>query len=189
MVKDINPGVNDSRPAGFVVFENQVFFSAADTSYQEAGSWVYNTELFSTDGTEAGTTMVKDINQNSETGSQVDDLMVYNNTLFFTAIDFEHGWELWKSNGTSAGTQILKDINPGTGHAFPRHFCQTANGIYFSAGDGEQYGQELWFTQGSDETTHMIADLEPGYSSSIPAKLTLVDSVLLILKLRTHTEK
>lgn len=65
-------------------------------------------ELWSSDGTLAGTDMVKDINPNGS--SAIDKLTCLNTTLFLSANDGVHGHELWRSNGTPAGTLMVKDV-------------------------------------------------------------------------------
>ena len=69
------------------------------------------------DGTEAGTVLVKDINPGNDSSLFPAYLTAVGGTLFFTADDGVHGQELWKSDGTQAGTVLVKDINPGHGSA------------------------------------------------------------------------
>ena len=57
-------------------------------------------ELWTSDGTTAGTVMVKDINP-GHGGSEPADLTNVNGTLYFEANDGVHGIELWKSDGTA----------------------------------------------------------------------------------------
>src|SRR5262249_61137988 len=78
------------------------------------------TELLKSDGTAAGTTLVKDIWPGSSSafivsgGSVLNAFLTnVNGTLFFLANDGVSGRELWKSDGTAAGTVLAKDINPG----------------------------------------------------------------------------
>ena len=61
-------------------------------------------ELWRSDGTAAGTTMVKDLNAVAASGSVRDSLTNVNGTLFFSANDGSSGRELWRSDGTAAGT-------------------------------------------------------------------------------------
>jgi ELWxxDGT repeat protein len=94
-VEEINPGAGGSRPLGFAVFNNAVYFSAFDGTS--------GFELWKSDGTEAGTVRVKDINPGAN-GSIPGGFTVFNNTLYFSAFDGTSGFELWKSDGTEAGT-------------------------------------------------------------------------------------
>src|SRR5262249_46384662 len=97
MVLDINPtGLNW---IGSAVAVGPVAYLAGDdglTGY----------ELWKTDGTAAGTVLVKDIYPGSA-GSSLSSLTAVNSTLFFLADDGTTGWELWKSDGTGAGTVLV----------------------------------------------------------------------------------
>ena len=76
-------------------------------------------ELYRTNGTAAGTYMVKDINQdpyivNLDGDSYPGPFTVVDQTLYFSAYDGAtggNGRSLWKSDGTEAGTMMVKDIN------------------------------------------------------------------------------
>ena len=107
LVKDINTnvsfGTQSSKPTDFAAYGSKIFFAATSTA---AG-----TELWSTDGTSDGTSMVADILP-GPSGSTPNGLRVVNNVLLFNARDVNHGTELWTTDGTAAGTHILFDISP-----------------------------------------------------------------------------
>ena len=87
------------------------------TLFFRANDGEHGDELWKSDGTAAGTVLVKDINPGGS--GTIDNLTAVDGTLFFTADDGEHGNELWKSDGTEAGTVLVKDINPGSAYGFP----------------------------------------------------------------------
>jgi ELWxxDGT repeat protein len=69
-------------------------------------------ELWKSNGTEAGTVLVRDIHPGGPDGDPAS-LRGVGGRLFFSAGDGTHGRELWKSDGTRAGTVLVKDINAG----------------------------------------------------------------------------
>ena len=95
LLKDIDPGPGGSMPAQFTAVGSTTYFTADDG--------VHGYQLWKSNGTAAGTVMVKDINP---TGNGVYYKQAFltnvNGTLFFDANDGTHGVELWKSNGTAA---------------------------------------------------------------------------------------
>ena len=97
MVADINSGAGDSNPMTLTVFDNLMFFTANDG--------VHGKELWVSDGTAAGTTIVKDINVGLGDGFDsrlVLEFFEFENELIFRATDGVHGQELWVSDGTSS---------------------------------------------------------------------------------------
>ena len=97
---------------------------------------IHGNELWKSDGTAAGTVMVKDIRPGT-TGSyarEPDGRRI--GTLFFAANDGSHGNELWKSDGTAAGTVLVKDINPGSVRSMPAYLTNVDGTLFFTANDG-----------------------------------------------------
>src|SRR6185369_139126 len=107
-LKELNVGVGSSLPTELTAVGNTLYFSAAANGSDR--------ELWKSDGTAAGTVLVKDIRPGG-TGSSPFQLTDVNGTLYFTAADGTNGRELWKSDGSAAGTVLVKDIHPG-GDAF-----------------------------------------------------------------------
>src|SRR5436189_4586426 len=97
LLTDLNVG-----PAGTLV-HGPIVWLPDNFGYFSGGYGANDYELWKTDGTQAGTVLVKDINPGIS-GSHPDHLTEVNGTLFFTADDGTNGTELWKSNGTTAGT-------------------------------------------------------------------------------------
>ena len=173
LVKDINPEVNDfgeaygSFPGNLTVLNDRLYFTAND---DENGR-----ELWVSDGTTGGTTLVKDINPEvgnygDAYGSTPGNLTVFNDRLYFTANDGVNGRELWVSDGTSEGTQLLKDIRPGASaygfayNSFPGNLTVLNDRLYFTANDGEN-GDELWISDGTSSGTQLLKDIDPGTNS------------------------
>lgn len=127
------------------------------------------TELWVSDGTTAGTNLLKDIytgTGNSNPG--LSDKAVSGNTLFFSATDSLHNRELWKTDGTTAGTVLVKDINTGAEQeSGPSNFAAFGNGVVFRADDGAS-GDELWKSDGTAAGTILVKDIVPGNEGSDP---------------------
>ena len=87
--------------------------AAGNTLFFQADDSTYGYELNKSDGTSAGTTLVKDIYPGF-TGSFPQNLSAVGGKLFFSASDGTHGRESWASDGTSSGTAFVADIRPST---------------------------------------------------------------------------
>src|SRR5437870_1616686 len=99
----------NTAPAG--IFVDGPIVEVNGVGYFSGGYGANDHELWKTDGTTAGTVLVKDIFPGSS-GSYPDNLTNINGTLWFSASDGfpGDGEELWKSDGTAAGTVMVKDI-------------------------------------------------------------------------------
>ncbi len=113
LVKNFNAtiGVCSSLSA-FTVFNGALYFSAND-GVQGSGQGEHGSQFWRTDGTGAGTVLVKDINPVATASPFLNSFFVLNGGLYFKAWDGVNDMELWKSDGTATGTQLLKDICPG----------------------------------------------------------------------------
>jgi ELWxxDGT repeat protein len=97
-----NGGTLPSYPSNLTVIGGNLYFRADDG--------INGTELWKSDGTPAGTAMVKDINTAPGEGSQrphpdypgidlTHPFAAIGGTIFFEANDGVHGKELWKTDG------------------------------------------------------------------------------------------
>jgi len=85
-----------------------------------------------TDGTTAGTHLVKDINPGTESSEPINMLAV-GDEVYFIAFDDDHGRELWRSDGTEAGTVLVADVEPGPTSSWPTSLKAMGGKLYFSA--------------------------------------------------------
>ena len=166
LVKDIFPGFNSSNPFDFYVLNDKIIFKAYTL---EKGL-----ELWITDGTEAGTKILKDINLNGngflidkQESVRIQNFYKLNNELYFYADNGIHGMELWKTDGTETGTFMIKDINDGANASYrpalssrPK-FIEHNNELYFSVSDRGSSNNlsrfEIWKTDGTTDGTESIA--------------------------------
>jgi ELWxxDGT repeat protein len=118
-------------------------------------------QLWVSDGTPAGTHMVKAFAANLITN-----LTMIGARVYFTVDDGIHGNELWVSDGTAAGTMLVSDIRPGATGSNPNLLLNVDGELFFAADDGA-HGQELWETNGTAAGTVMVRDIDPGAPGSI----------------------
>lgn len=128
--------------------------------YFVADDGVSGPELWKSDGTAAGTVMIKDIRPGS-TGSEPDRLTNVRGTLYFSANNGTSGRELWKSNGSLGGTVLVRDILPKGGNGNPTNLTDVNGTLFFAANDGTN-GIELWKSDGTADGTMMVKDIRPG---------------------------
>jgi ELWxxDGT repeat protein len=106
--------------------------------------------LWKSNGTAAGTTLVKDINPNNGSPTPSSDplyLTNVNGQLFFQATNGVSGKELWTSNGTAAGTALVLDISPGSTGSYLNYLVNANGTLFFRATDGT-HGAEPWILSG-----------------------------------------
>ncbi|MBN1890055.1 MAG: right-handed parallel beta-helix repeat-containing protein [Thermoflexales bacterium] len=161
-------GEEEQNPSNLIDVGGTLFFVTFDEAH--------GTELWKSDGTQANTTLVKDINDTQTTSSSPSYLSGMDGSLFFGANDGIHGWELWRSDGTSTDTVMVADICPDC-HSSPSGLTPVNGTLFFGAGDGV-HGRELWKSDGTPGSTVQVADINPGSASSKPDYLTDVNGTL-----------
>ena len=111
----------------------------------------YANALWETDGTTAGTKLVKSLGIDPG-GFLISQLMSANGLLYFTFISYTTGaYELWRSDGTDAGTYHI-GTNDFFYYSYPLQLTNYNNKLYFSA-DNDGTGSKLWITDGTDAGT------------------------------------
>lgn len=148
VIKNVNvvttqPYFNEYNYAYFTQFGGLLFFTANDGNTGR--------ELWITDGTTAGTKLLKDINAGANS-SNAGNMVIVSNNMFFTANDGIHGTELWKTDGTKAGTLLVKDITPGVDSSYLVNLVN-GNGILYFTLNGI-----LWQSDGTETGTKQVSD-------------------------------
>ena len=103
----------------------------------------YGYELWRTDGTKNGTSMVKDISPGIESSSPKL-LAVIDKTLYFNASDGVSGYELWKTEGDSETTEMVIDIFKGSRSTSIEEIAVIDSGIVVN-GTGLTGLNQLWY--------------------------------------------
>jgi ELWxxDGT repeat protein len=174
---------NSSGPSNILPLGNgSALFSADDG--------VHGRELWITDGTAAGTSLLADIWPGGGTSNPGESTSYYysryqpygppsgpggklalgDGHALFSATDPVHGTELWISDGTAAGTRLLQDINHATqdyASSMPSYFAMLGKGqVVFTADNGVN-GAEPWITDGTSAGTHLLSNIYPGATGSL----------------------
>ena len=134
-------GVIDTTPMSLTAFNGKLLFNGFNG--------VNGNELWISDGTAAGTVLVKDIYPGLlgsiyPGDAQLSDVIIaLRRSAVLAASDGFTGLELWKTNGEGVGTILVQDILLGPGSSTPQQFVQSANQVFFTAFDlSNRYG--LW---------------------------------------------
>jgi ELWxxDGT repeat protein len=164
LVKDIEPGPDSSFPNDLAEWNGKVSFVANTDAL--------GTEIWISDGTEAGTHVLKDIFPGPGNGlwQYANYFVDIGGVRYFTAQDGVHGVELWRSDGSAAGTTMVLDIDPGPengGVPLPVDL----GGFMILRADTVAHGAELWVSDGTAAGTHLLVDLNPGPGSGVGNEL------------------
>lgn len=175
LVKDIWPGDESthSLPSWLTVVGNNVYFAASD--HRTVGVGGTGTELWKTDGTDAGTVLVADLYPGPGSGapnsSGPEWLANLNGVLLFVAWNgtgFDN--QLWRSTG--AGASLVKVF--GELNSPPEQLRVVGNRVFFAATDHlfthpslDGHGQELWASDGTGGGTFMVKDINTTTESGV----------------------
>jgi len=135
---------DNAMPQHVTELNGVMYYSAMDN--------LHGRELWRSDGTPAGTYMVKDISPGFQPSFDISYLATHfatvNNHVVFTAYTPATNTELWSSDGTAAGTVMLADIKPGTESSGISDFTYFNGYLYFTASD-YIHGEAIWRTDGT----------------------------------------
>lgn len=132
---------------------NRVFFAAGNLAANGPALWT-------SDGTTAGTTMVRDFALNTVLVDPPANLAALGMGVVFTATDAAATDALWVSDGTAQGTtEIAAPMSVSD-------MTSIGTSAVFRAGGAQ--GVELWKTDGTTAGTGLLDDLLPGPASSYP---------------------
>jgi len=99
-------------------------------------------EIWTTDGTEAGTMLLADMNPGPSDGFY-SPLTTEDGLAYFLASTHEFGEEIWVTDGTPQGTRMVADIFPGVAGSSATLIGQGMGRIYVQAED-PTHGREYW---------------------------------------------
>lgn len=173
----------NSFPSGItgVSLQDKVIFNGADAAN--------GYELWISDGTAAGSSLLKDIYPGINSSTPSDFFKSEDDSyVLFLATTPDEGKELWRTDGTPEGTFLLKDFIPGVLHNYIYFEFTKGNKVFFVATDpvngteinitdgtisffsylhGHVFfnakdtsnGNPLWVTDGTSENTYKVKDI------------------------------
>ncbi len=148
-----------SSPGDMKEFNNKLYFGADDG--------IHGDELWATDGTTAGTAMLKDIRAGRFPGIDLTvdaPMRELNGRLYFNGSDSAQQYTIWSTDGTAANTVqsiALPGADQFSSFIYP-HLLEVANGsLYFSGSENKQ-PVAFWSSDGTQSGTTQIAALFSG---------------------------
>lgn len=160
---------------GMVPFGGGVLFTIAGAN----AAW----ELWKSDGTAAGTALVKAVPAADGSGFFLGvptELVVAGSRVFLAAGSMDAGQELWTTDGTAAGTVLVKDIFPGLpeggggpNSSYPSGLCAAGGTVFFSANDAGGFAR-LWKSDGTAAGTVRVEGVEESYPEGMTLSQGLV---------------
>jgi ELWxxDGT repeat protein len=150
LVQDIRLGTRDAFPFDMRDVNGTLYFTANDG--------VHGRELWKSDGTEAGTALVKDLIPGAGSPEDIKPLGGLGNTFFFGTPQ-----NLWKTDGTAARTVAVREGQIRFSHSgFPLDPVATLNGsLFFFAYSQGATEKHLWRTDGTDAGTVPVSGVLP----------------------------
>lgn len=127
-------------------------------------------QLWATDGTAAGTKLLKEFALPADgiygVPAGIDNLTAAGAGAYFTVDLAGVGQQLWATDGTTAGTKLVKTIHAGSSRNTPnllpvRQLTAVGAAVYFLAGDGTDWQPVLWKSDGTAAGTKVAAGVGP----------------------------
>jgi ELWxxDGT repeat protein len=153
----IPPTYYDYGPTPFTVFKDNIYFVSEDS--------FRTLELWQSNGTEAGTFQITNINYS------MDDIprssTATSELMYFMTFPSWYDMKLWITDGTEFGTKEIYQTNgiPMYTSMYPGMIkLGLDNGIFFTASGID--GLELWISNGTTAGTCQLMDIMPGYNGS-----------------------
>lgn len=158
IIKDINPAGNSVS-----IYSNPFLGKVGNNLLFKADNGTQGEELWVSDGTTAGTTLLKDLSPGVDNSKFGDFVELNGKTYFFVLPANNTNWELWSTDGTSAGTVKIKIFSEDT--AQPTSLIGEKNSLFYSFCDSA-HGCEIWKTNTLTGETQLFWDVIPGPTSS-----------------------
>ncbi len=125
LVEDINTIDVENDPLGI-----RAGVTIGSTLYFGLSTDEDRAQLWSSNGTPAGTQLVRNVAPGLQIGL-LDSMTRIGSFAYFSAEDAGFGRELWRTDGTAAGTVRLTDVNPGPADSNVHQLRAVGSTLYF----------------------------------------------------------
>ena len=201
LVRDVRPGAESSiiaLPGPFPGFDQALFAPVGGRLAFLADDGLSGLELWSSDGTEAGTIRVSEIRPGAETPIfdfylQLVRPPVFGDRLLLREYDPVLGYRLWRSDGTITGTAMIELFGQSTSSfldvhmpfllfSLPGPFCAAAAGTRLVFETFSSPPEEIlaWGTDGSESGTELLG-IPPGPDGSFRLSCAALGNRALLL--------
>ncbi|MEP7008883.1 MAG: ELWxxDGT repeat protein [Acidobacteriota bacterium] len=165
LVRDVRRKVGpnlSSNPSNMVSLGDRALFWASTP--------LIGHELYRTDGTAAGTSLITDLCPGScdSLSLPAHPPIVVAGYAFFLATDGARGTELWRSDGTAAGTRPMIDLAAGPEDGFYLFLIGGGDRALFATLPPSGEGIDLWQSDGTAAGTAAFVHLADGAASALP---------------------
>ncbi|MGA7616415.1 MAG: Calx-beta domain-containing protein [Thermoanaerobaculia bacterium] len=187
LVRDIDPSTTSTTLLLNSTGDMRAYYSpVANVAYFGGVRHQTGFELWKTDGTVAGTSIVRDINEGiAGTGwsgallswdPENGPVTAFNGEGYFFVTTPDLETALWKTDGSAAGTVLVRTF---ASQYMPIASPPVVSGptLYFMGID-EIFGAELWKTDGTRDGTTLVRDILPGRAGAFPSHLTDLNGTL-----------
>ncbi len=158
--------------------ENKVIFYGNDEAH--------GSELWVSDGTLAGTHILKDIApgiSSSMTDDSYSEFVILNDKAYFIVTDNTGKLNIWRTDGTEAGTELFQNIGGNTYNNKISKLSVMGGNLYFAITTiGSSTENKLWKTDGTIAGTTLIKSIAP-YENSIVFSIVATENKLFFITL------
>jgi ELWxxDGT repeat protein len=141
-------------------YNNKLYLSVGLDGYYSAEPWV-------SDGTDAGTKLLKDLVPGAANGSSPENFYGFKNFVYIDGTGF------WRTDGTEARTVRLVPYPSRSGQGERLTFANDGNKMYFAAfTQANGFGKDLWVTDSSGLGTKVVLYINGEVLGSDPAWFT-----------------
>jgi ELWxxDGT repeat protein len=177
IIKDFGT-VYDSSHGQYYTVDNltningTLYFSAADSTSTGA-------ELWKSDGTAAGTVLVKDLWTTTNSSGYPINFFAAGNWVLFRSYgpSSNNPFDEWRTDGTTANTTKLSSI-AGMPYIGTPSSGANVNGRFIFTNFDSAHGSEPWISDGTPGGTYCLADIMPGAGSSSPPRYLAVNGTV-----------